>query len=103
MRGTQENIQSQLAVLVVTLLTVQAILLMAKLTKGRGLRRFRAALAEVEEAASVCPECDSILEDIIGLGINKPAVPGDFATLMPYRYCDICQLYYLHGSVTDEG
>jgi len=63
---------------------------------NKGLRRFRAALAEIEKEVDICPDCDTILT----LALNFDAalgVPGEIAALMPYRYCERCKNYYLHG------
>ena len=62
---------------------------------NKGLRRFRAALAEIEKEMDICPDCDTSLTPVLDLG--SPRGPGDVAGLMPYKYCERCQAYFLHG------
>lgn len=64
-------------------------------TSGRGLRRFRAALAEIEQEIDLCPDCDTLLIPMDPSRLK--GIPGEIATLLPYRYCEKCENYYLHG------
>lgn len=62
--------------------------------KDKDLQRFRATLAEVENATNICPECDNITEEI---EIHTPAlIVADFgavAATLPCRYCRHCDSY----------
>ena len=68
---------------------------MAQDGTNKGLRRFRAALAEIEKEIDICPDCDSMLVSVLDTGSFNGV--GEVATMMPYRYCERCETYYLHG------
>ena len=61
--------------------------------KDKDLQRFRATLAEVENATNICPGCDNITEEIIVATALRATAFGAVATTIPCRYCRHCDTY----------
>ena len=62
----------------------------------KGLRRFRATLAEVEEISLICPKCDAIL--VPAPNCIDTSQPGGIAVRLSYSYCQRCKCYYIGGN-----
>ena len=66
----------------------------------KGLRRFRATLAEIEEATNICPECDSPLTAVKDQLDTKD--PGGWAIKLELRYCKKCDQYFALGDKDED-